>query len=467
MRYQTRLLILFAFLFATALGTRLFLTWQSQRRQLAEINADIRNVIKVVHFSTHSLHLTEKRDKEVLTRFINDAVADNKALKEISIVNIHQEIVASSDPDKIGKRHTDVWQEAMVKGEFHDEDTLDWYEVSIPIVKDKEVIGQVQASVLVSDASEQLSEINMRNIIITCILFILVSFASYFAIGRISRPLQHLVNAARRVGSGDLGVKVPAGGTDEYAEVATAFNIMTEKLLEQKKIEDRLREMERRAILSETAATLAHEIRNPLNLVNLTAGHLSRKFVPDSPQQRESYITLIENLKAQVKHLNNMVNDFLAVGKPMKLKKSTFSPAGLVGQVEMLVKQELLKKKITLETRVPEDLEFHADPEQMRLVLLNIVLNAIHVSPEGEIILITAAIRQDAAVFHIIDRGAGLHPGDFEKVFEPYFSKTPGGTGLGLTLARRIVEEHGGRITVENVEEKGACFTISIPMKGA
>ena len=297
-------------------------------------------------------------------------------------------------------------------------------------------------------------------------LFLLVSLASFFAIRRISRPLQHLVLAARSVGAGDLSVKIPVEGTDEYAEVTSAFNMMTEKLLEQKTMEDRLRDMERRAILSETAATLAHEIRNPLNLVNLTAGHLARQFVPQAPDQRDAYLTLIENLKAQVKHLNAMVNAFLAAGKPVKLQKREFPATDLPAQIELLVKQELLNKKVSITADVPEGLMIFGDPEQVRLVLLNLTINAINASAANDVITITAREEAGVVSISVSDRGAGVTPDEFEKIFEPYYSKTPGGAGLALTLARRIVEVHGGHIRVTGNDDRGACFTVSLPRKG-
>ncbi len=461
------MLILFALLFAAALGVRFLLTWRSQHQLVDEFSADLRNVIKVVHFATQRMSLSEERDKEALGRFVSEAVARHKALREISVVNIHQEIVASSNPAKVGKRLSETWRESIVEGEMHEEDTLDWYEVAIPIVREQKVIGQVSASILLGDATESLNKLFTDNVVVSLILFVAVSLASYMAIRKMSLPLQHLVAAARRVGSGDLSAKVPGTGRDEHAEVAIAFNAMIEKLQEQKQIEDRLHEMERRALLSETAATLAHEIRNPLNLINLTAGHLGRQFVPDAEKQRENYLKLVESLKVQVKHLNDMVNDFLAVGRPMKLQKGMVALAELVGQIEMLLKQHMVLKQAKLVCEFPPELRLWADQEQMRLVLLNLILNAIEVSPRGGNVVVSARESAGTVTIRVSDSGPGIQPDDLNRVFEPYYTKRPGGTGLGLTLARRIVEEHGGRIAATNNPDRGASLAVSLPAKEA
>jgi signal transduction histidine kinase len=222
--------------------------------------------------------------------------------------------------------------------------------------------------------------------------------------------------------------------------------------------------MERRAILSETAATLAHEIRNPLNLINLTADHIGTQFKPQDPSQDRAYQELITSLKAEVKHLNHMVNEFLAIGKPIKIVRTKFRFDDLLDQVSLLVRQHLVDKNITLRTDIPAGLVIEADLEQMRLVVLNLVLNAVEVSQSYGIITITAFVEEEGRCrITVADNGPGIDPADCERIFEPYFTKRHDGTGLGLALARRIVEEHNGRIVARNLLGKGACFEITLP----
>jgi len=466
MRFQTKIFIVFAFLFGAALLLRSYMTYRVQKVQINEMKSDMLNVINVVHFATQRLASEKERDREALTQFITDAVRQHRALDEISVINSNQEIIASSNPQKIGKQFSQVWREKMADGKYHREDTLDWYEVTLPIVKNQKVIGHVQASILLSNAADTLSELYISNIIITIVLFVCISLVSFFVIRRMSAPLRSLAAAARRVAGGDLDVSISQEGRDERTEVAVAFNQMTERLREQRTYEERLRSIERNAILSETAATLAHEIRNPLNMINLTAGRLAHKFQPLDEKQQPEYMALISDLKSQVQYLNDMVSDFLAVGKPLKLRKTTFLLRDLVTQTELLVKQRIVAKDISFSVDVPEEITCIADIEQMRMALINLVNNAIEAAGSGGAVIVSGARENGAVVLKVSDNGPGIAAEEAERIFEPYYTKRSGGTGLGLTLVRRIVEEHGGKVSAENLPSGGARFIVTIPQKG-
>jgi len=337
------------------------------------------------------------------------------------------------------------------------------YEVTMPIVRNKKVIGLVETSFIINDFSDFLHRLYVRNIALTVTAFFALFAMSYIVLYRLIRPLRRLNRAAEAVASGDLSVRVDYKSRDEVGRLAATFNQMTEKLLELKDLEEKLRIMDRRAVLSETAATLAHEIRNPLNLINLTADHLSHSFLPEEGKQREAYEGMITSLKAEVRHLNTMVEEFMAIGKPIRIKKTTFPLNELLAQVELLVKQQLVSKQLGLRYGLPESLTVHADREQMRLVFLNLLLNAIDASRSGGAVTIAAERRTHAIAMTVTDQGPGIDPSCIERIFEPYFSKRPDGMGLGLAMARRIVEAHNGSITARNNQGGGACFEILLP----
>jgi signal transduction histidine kinase len=338
--------------------------------------------------------------------------------------------------------------------------------VDVPIIRDKKAIGLVETSIIVSNYSDLLRRLYFNNMIVAGIAFLLLLIGSFLVIFQLIRPLRHLTHAAESIASGDLSTRVLARGTDEVGRLAGTFNKMAEKLLLQKNLEEKIHSMERRGILSETAAVLAHEIRNPLNLINLTADHLVHAYKPTDERQLELYEEIVANLKAEVKHLNRMIENFMAIGKPIKIQKSTTMLSELISQVQLLVKQHLVSKNIALHLNIPADLQLVADPEQMRLVLLNLLLNAITVSKSGTIITIDAAGTPDGVTLSVSDQGPGISQQDTENIFEPYFTKKADGTGLGLTLSRRIVEEHGGHIRVENKPAGGARFVITLANTG-
>jgi two-component system, NtrC family, sensor histidine kinase HydH len=166
-----------------------------------------------------------------------------------------------------------------------------------------------------------------------------------------------------------------------------------------------------------------------------------------------------------VQHLNKMVGEFLTIGRPSQLKKSRFSIAELFDQLLVIVKQQLVAKQIVLNFNGDTAREINADIEQMHLVFLNLVLNAIEAVGNGGVISVNLITAQpDNIRIQIIDDGPGIAEENLDRIFEAYFSKRPGGTGLGLPLARRIVEEHGGTIRASNHTGGGAQFDIVLPI---
>jgi signal transduction histidine kinase len=465
MRLQTKFLIAFAVFFAIASGCMIFFLMQSQRTVVQTVSQDLQNILQSVHFSSQEISAERSPDREALTRVIEDAKS-NPAVKEVSIVSSSEKVVASSNPAKIGKRKTITGKEIIVRARFGTGDSSGQrprYEVTMPIVRDKKVIGLVETSFIVNDFSDLLHRLYVRNIAVAASAFLVLFAMSSFVLYNLIRPLRRLTSAAEAVASGDLSVRVNYKSRDEVGRLASTFNLMTDKLLELKDLEEKLRIMDRRAVLSETAATLAHEIRNPLNLINLTADHLSHSFRPDEPKQREAYEGMIASLKAEVRHLNTMVEEFMTIGKPIRIRKATFPLSELLAQVELLVKQHLVSKQLSIRFALPEPLPLHADQEQLRLVFLNLLLNAIDASPAKGAIAIAAHKEPSSTVITVADQGPGIDPACIDRIFEPYFSKRPDGMGLGLAMARRVVEAHNGSITVKNRETGGACFEIRLP----
>jgi signal transduction histidine kinase len=470
MRFQTKVLIIFILFFFAVVGMMLFFTIQSEQLIVNQVEADLRNIVHTVHVSTQSLSTQNSADRDALESFIKE-LKGNKAVREVSIVNSTQQIIASSNPKKVGTFRQLDGKEVIVKEQLGLADSLgphNRYDIRIPIWRNNRIIGLVQTSIVVNDYRHLLQELQLRNIIIAGAVLLFSFFATALALRRINKPLHQLTFAAERIASGDLSIQLndsTFNQADEIGRLTRSFNTMTLKLAAQKQLDDKLRSLERQAILSEMAANLAHEIRNPLNLINLTADHLGHEFKPTSESQQQIYSELIASLKTEVKHLNTMVGSFLNVGKPSKLKKNTFVLLDLFEQVHVLVKQHLLEKSITLNIQCAPELTITADLEQLRLVVLNLLLNAIEFVPQNGTITIDSHCSETPkeCTFSIRDNGPGINPANAERIFEPYFSNRPGGTGLGLALAKRIIEEHSGTITATNHPDGGAQFMVSLP----
>ena len=474
MRFQTKLMLVFILLLLTVVGLMAFFNYQNAKRLLGEVEADLQDIVNTVHFSTRKLSSEKGPDREFLEKFIEEFKA-KKGVKEVSIVSNRHEIIASSNPKRIGRQDKGVLsgKEIVVQEQFGVQDSgrdsgngskRIRYEVRMPLIRDDRVIGLVQTSISLTDFRHLLREAYVKNMFIAMTALLITCSASFFILHRLNKPIRILSAAAEKVAFGDLTVRIGELGQDEMGRLAFSFNGMILKLAEQKALEERLRHMERQAILVELASSLAHEIRNPLNLINLTADHLGDQFRPEDAQRRNDYVDLVSSLKSEVKHLNTVVGEFIALGRPHRLQKARFRLEELINQVEVMVRQQLAVKGVGFKSDCPQDLRLMADQEQLRLVLLNLLLNAIEaVGPGGHIEISSRMDAQGDLIMAVIDDGKGVEPGNLELIFEPYFTKRDGGTGLGLALVRRILEEHGGRIVARNNPGGGLTMELSLP----
>jgi signal transduction histidine kinase len=199
----------------------------------------------------------------------------------------------------------------------------------------------------------------------------------------------------------------------------------------------------------------------------LTAHYLGNQFSPKEEPQRTKFEELIISLKSEVDQLNKVITDFLSIGKSSELTKTNFKFSDTMKQINILIKQQLTLKNINVHTTGDNDCFICADEGQMHLVLLNLFVNAIAAAPVNGDIWVHAR-KNDAPLSFILtitDNGPGIVPNDIDKIFEPYFTKTPGGTGLGLSLVKRIIEDHNGSIKAENCPGKGAQFSITLPIE--
>jgi nitrogen fixation/metabolism regulation signal transduction histidine kinase len=466
-RFEIKLMLIFVVFFLAVVGLVLFMSLQTERKLINEVEKDLRNLVRTVHFSTQKLSTERGADFEALERFIEEAKR-NKSVREVSVVGSSEKVIASSNPMKVGQHHALGGQEIVVREELGSAEPGTrqiHYEVKIPLMRNNQVIGLVQTSLVLDDYRYLLRHLYVKNLFVAAGIMLFAFGAVFFVLNRINRPLRHLTAAAEQVASGDLTIQLPGRSQDEVGRLTAAFNEMTQKLSERQHLEDKLHSVERRAMVAEMASSFAHEIRNPLNLINLTADHLSQQFPPEREDRQKAYQELILGLKTEVRHLNQMVNEFLNIGRPTRLKKNRIPLADLFEHIQGALKNQLASKGITLECPDLTGLWITADQEQMRLVLLNLLLNAIEAVPENGRIAVQVEQRESRreVLISIVDNGPGVAPDDLPRIFEPYFTKRQNGVGLGLALVRRIVEEHGGRIQVRNEPGGGARFEIALP----
>ena len=217
------------------------------------------------------------------------------------------------------------------------------------------------------------------------------------------------------------------------------------------------------AMVGKLAAGVAHSIRNPLTSVNMRLFSLKRTLAMSSSQQED-----FEVISEEIRHIDTIVRNFLEFSRPPKLKMQRVSPSDVVDMAMVLLRYRLesygVEVKLIREHRLPE---IWADPDQLKEVLANLMLNACEVMVNGDVIPSgkrkTEPPWGPAVVIRVSDNGPGIPESVRDKVFQPFFSTKEEGTGLGLSIATRIIEDHGGRLEW-NLENEGATFIITLPL---
>jgi signal transduction histidine kinase len=260
-----------------------------------------------------------------------------------------------------------------------------------------------------------------------------------------------------------LGLGILAAG---ILGMAAIFHNQHLHLQEVKALEIEVLHRERLSALGNLAATVAHEIRNPLNAISMGLQRLKVEFHPTDGQ--EDYSRLTELMLGEVHRLNSIVEQFLSLARPLEIKPEPLRVEDVLNEVATLVKGEAQQSKVRIRVVAPLTLPpLKADREYLRQTLLNLILNGLQAMPEGGTLTLAAKTSNGNFLISVTDTGTGIAPENRTRIFEPYFTTKAKGTGLGLAVSRRIIEAHGGTITAANEAGGGCRFVISLPLDGA
>ncbi len=230
-------------------------------------------------------------------------------------------------------------------------------------------------------------------------------------------------------------------------------------------LEEEINRKERLSELGNMAATVAHEIRNPLNSVSIGLQRLKAEFTPTG--DAEEYAHFLNLMQDEVRRLNTIVEQFLSLARPLTLNYEEIVVDEFLCEITALLAGEAKASNVDIELKVAPDLPpFRADRNYLKQLLLNLILNGVQATPGGGKLSVEAVVEQESLRLNLIDRGVGIEPDNLTKIFQPYFTTKANGSGLGLAIARRIVEAHGGKISVESRPGQGSCFRVSLPIAG-
>lgn len=272
-----------------------------------------------------------------------------------------------------------------------------------------------------------------------------------------TRALSRLADAAEAVARGDLDRQVDSKGRDEVSRVGRAFNTMTESL------RNTLQELSQRralAAVGEFAASLAHEVRNPLTSIRVDLQRMEEKL----PQDEETPELMARTLR-KIDALNRSVSGALQVARSGSVKLETIdlrTPLRAAVQMALPAFQE---REAELDSAgvEGEPIKVKGDAAALERLFLNLLLNAAQALEEGGRANVTAHPLEEEVRVMIQDTGKGIESEDLERIFEPFFSSRPDGTGLGLPIARRIAQAHGGELSVESEAGAGTTVTVRLP----
>jgi signal transduction histidine kinase len=255
-----------------------------------------------------------------------------------------------------------------------------------------------------------------------------------------------------------LGLAVLVAGA---VGLGLIFYTQQRHLGEVKALEAEMARRERLAALGDVAAAFAHEVRNPLNAVSMGLQRLAAEF---KPEPAHGYARVVDLMQDEVRRLNAIVEQFIALARPLPLALAPVDLEGLLSEVAALVEPEARAARVEVRLAVAGGLPaVPADRDHLKQVLLNLVLNGFQSMSDGGTLTLDARGERGSVVLTVGDTGRGIPPDALPRIFDPYFTTRTGGLGLGLTIARRIVEAHGGRIEVESEPGRGSRFLVTLP----
>jgi len=275
-------------------------------------------------------------------------------------------------------------------------------------------------------------------------------------------PIAHMIAVIRKVKGGRLEERMEVRSHDELGELAATFNRMIGIIKRNKEMESTLAQQEKMASLGVLSSGVAHEINNPLGVILGYAGYLEGKMDPADPNFR-----YIQDIRKESKRCKVIVQDLLSYARtpPPALEETDLN--ALLEQIVDFAANHMDLHHVSLARDfAPELPRVRVDPDQMRQVAINLILNAGAAMEAGGTITVGTAVSEGGFVdIAVRDEGAGIAPENLEKIFEPFFTTKARGTGLGLAITKRIVEQHHGRIMVESEIGKGTTVTVRLPIE--
>ena len=331
-------------------------------------------------------------------------------------------------------------------------------EVLIPVTgADQELVGIVGVTETIEGVASQFAKMRWWVLLILGVELILACIIGIILASRLARPISRSTNAVIDIVEGKKIGPLPVEGPAEIKQLAGSVNILSERL--------RILEESRRRSL----ANIVHELGRPLGAL-LSAVHVLRKGVGDDPKIREE---LLEGMEKEINRMQPLLDDLAQlhgqVSGTVMLERQPVELSNWLPSVLLPWRAAAVEKGLEWNTDIPANLPtLYLDTKRMAQSIGNILSNAIKYTQQYGTISVLAASQKEEAWIQVSDNGPGIAPEEQKQIFEPFYrsqqeQRFPQGLGLGLTIARDLVEAHGGRLELHSTPNKGSTFTIFLP----
>ncbi len=387
-------------------------------------------------------------------------------VNEVSVISSSNRIIASTDQANVGKWITQQRKELIFKADLGETVTGEGqiFNVIVPVVANGSTAGYIHLTLNTEDFSVLLRLSAIRRILAALFVLGLGTVVAVILARYYTRPIVAMASAAERVAAGDLDQTLPTERRDEIGQLARSFQGMIAHLGEDRLLRERLRTAEHLASAGQFARHIAHEIKNPLNFISLSIDHMGDVYRPTDIATAASFDSLVRNLKGEVGRIGRFAEGFLEYGRPFELRVGHCDTGQMLTEVLELVAARAQTAGVHIVRETGPMPILLADPEFLRTCLYNIVINAFEAMPEGGTLTVRSATEEGQLALAFSDTGVGVLPEHLDKLFTPLFSTKQGGLGLGLALTRRVIEEHGGKVSFESEAMRGSTVTIYLPL---
>lgn len=459
-----KLILTMTTLFVVSALVLFFISQDAQKRLILEVEDNIDDLTNAIQFSVEKLTSEGKSDPKALRDLI--LKFKKKGINEISILSESREIIASTNPKKVGALVKPPKEsEILIKAELGKksfEETIKL--ITVPIIIGDENYGYINIVMHL----ENLKKIQQRNFYIrlfaTLFIFVAGTIIIIFVANKYTQPIQKIVDVTKRISQGDLTpVDIDTSLGPELKDLVFNFNDMINKLRERKILEKKIEEMEHMFQIGQLSSAIAHEIKNPLNFINLAIGQIKDEINQSDSTSLSHLVPLLNSLEEETNRINNLVVNFLEYGRPLKLHMEYLKLKELFDDIHTLIKTNLEDLNIKTKYNLSDNIMLLGDREKLLGCFLNLFLNSIESIKKDGYIEIDVEVEKDKINIHFKDTGGGIPESIADKIFEPYFSSKSTGMGLGLAFTKKILVEHGGNIWLNKSYKDGAEFIISLP----